>query len=181
MVANESTQCSHAPPKQSTAHEKMTTSQQQRNCQLRAPVLLLLLVAVHVRFGLVTLDDRQSLKKAGMVANESTRCSHAPPKQSTAHDKNGHQLNSVTIGSRVLLCSCSCSLLSTSTLVWLLWNTVIVLRKLASTMVANESTQRSHAPPKQSTAHDKNGYQLNSVTIGSRVLLCSCSCSLPAA
>ena len=78
MVANESTQCSHAPPKQSTAHEKMTTSQQQRNCQLRAPVLLFLLVAVHVRFGLVTLDDRQSLKKAGMVASLRDALMHHP-------------------------------------------------------------------------------------------------------
>ena len=68
MVANESTQRSHAPPKQSTAHEKMTTSStaSQRNCQPHAPVLLLLLFAVHVRFGLVTLEHRHSLKKAGI-------------------------------------------------------------------------------------------------------------------
>jgi hypothetical protein len=66
MVANESTQRSHAPPKQSTAHEKMTTSStaSQRNCQPHAPVLLLLLFAVHVRFGAIMHHPNSSHKHA---------------------------------------------------------------------------------------------------------------------
>ena len=46
-------------------------------------VLLVIAATVHVRLSLVSLDDHHSLKNAGMVANESMQCSHAPPKLST--------------------------------------------------------------------------------------------------
>jgi hypothetical protein len=102
MVANESTQCSHVPPKQSTAHDK--NGHQLNSAAIASRVLLLLLITVHVCFSLVTLDDRHSLKKAGMVAtNESMQCSNAPPKHSTPHDNQGQQCHNLADLSCMLL------------------------------------------------------------------------------
>jgi hypothetical protein len=91
VVANESMQRSHAPPKLSTQTRKTS------NCDGFATVVKF---ATAVKFVTVT----KHLEKAGVVANESTQCSHASAKHFTRYNHSHQQCNKVVAASRTDFC-----------------------------------------------------------------------------
>jgi hypothetical protein len=135
-------------------------------------LLLLLLASTGVR----TLDNRDSTENAGMLANKSTPYSHAPPKQSTPHDNNGHQRITLAKASRMLLFLILFVAIHVRVRV-VQFATVVKFATVGKHLgkagvVANESTRCSHAPAEHSTRYDNSQQQCNEVVVARRIDFC---------